>query len=152
MVDWGAIMGAGTLSLPLPLHPNKYFTKFEYLFKAICGKDSRLTQENFDEILHAFEKCLEAVQANLTTVLPHSLTRFFARKTSRQREFIKAAKTVRSFAREVIETRERKFRETHDEARSDILAYILDIAKNDPNFTMEEKIDEVVTFFVAGKK
>ena len=124
-----------------------YFT----LFKAICGKDSKLTEENLDEILHAFEKCLEAVQSNLTTVLPHSLRRLFTGKTSRQREFIKAAKTVRSFARDVIETRERKLRETQLQVHTDILAYILDIAKNDPNFTMEEKIDEVATFFVAGK-
>jgi cytochrome P450 len=94
---------------------------------------------------------LEAVQANLTTVLPHSLTRFLTRKTSRQREFIAAAKTVRGFAREVIESRERKLaRETHV-SHTDLLAYILDIATNEPNFTMEEKIDEIVTFFVAGK-
>ena len=120
--------------------------------KAICGEDSKLTSENFDEIFQAFEKCLEAVQANLTTVIPHSLTRFFTKKTSRQREFIAAAKTVRHFAREVIESRERKLaREMHD-APTDLLAYILDIAENQPNFTMEEKIDEVVTFFVAGKK
>ena len=85
-------------------------------------------------------------------MLPHSLRRLFTGKTSRQREFIKAAKTVRSFARDVIETRERKLRETQPQVHTDILAYILDIAKNDPNFTMEEKIDEVVTFFVAGKR
>ncbi len=119
-------------------------------FKAICGEDSKLTPENFGEILHAFEKCLKAVQANLTTVLPHSLTRFFTRKTSRQHEFIAAAKTVRRFAREVIEARERKLCETHEATHTDLLAYILDIAENEPNFTMEEKIDEVVTFFVAG--
>ena len=90
------------------------------------------------------------MQANLTTVIPNSLTRFFTRRTSRQREFIKAAKTVRRFARDVIETRERESCEARV-AHADILACILNIAKDDPNFAMEEKIDEVVTFFVAGK-
>ena len=68
-----------------------------------------------------------------------------------QRSVSEAAKFIRNFGRKVIQERqEAVFR--GDDTPHDILAHILKEAEGEPaSLTLEDLVDEFVTFFVAGQ-
>ena len=61
-----------------------------------------------------------------------------------------AIRLVRDYAQKVIQERQEAI--SHgDDTPDDILAHILSLAKTEPTLTIEDLVDEFVTFFVAGK-
>jgi len=61
-----------------------------------------------------------------------------------------AARFIRDFGRKVIQERQEAVLRG-DDTPQDILAHILRVAEEDPSLTLEDLVDEFVTFFVAGQ-
>ena len=66
-----------------------------------------------------------------------------------QRSVSEAAKFIRNFGRKVIQERQEAVLRG-DDTPHDILAHILKEA-GEPSLTLEDLVDEFVTFFVAGQ-
>ena len=66
-----------------------------------------------------------------------------------QNSVIEAVKYIRSFAKQVIEERLLAIQNGED-SPVDILDHILREAKENPEVSMEDLVDNFVTFFVAG--
>jgi len=67
-----------------------------------------------------------------------------------QRSVSEAAKFIRDFGRKVIRERQEAV-SRGDDTPQDILAHILRVAEEDSSLTLEDLVDEFVTFFVAGQ-
>jgi len=68
-----------------------------------------------------------------------------------QRSVSEAAKFIRDFGRKVIRERQEAV-SRGDDTPQDILAHILRVAEEDSSLTLEDLVDEFVTFFVAGQE
>lgn len=60
-----------------------------------------------------------------------------------------ASKFIRNFGRRVILERQEAMLRGED-TPPDILAHILSVAQNEPSITIEDLVDDFLTFFVAG--
>ena len=67
-----------------------------------------------------------------------------------QRSVSEAIKFIRNFGRKVIQERQEAMLRG-DDTPHDILAYILGVAEMESSLTMDDLVDEFVTFFVAGQ-
>ena len=67
-----------------------------------------------------------------------------------QRSVSEAGKLIRNFGRKVIQERQEAVLRG-DVTPHDILAHILREAETEPSVTLEDLVDEFVTFFVAGQ-
>ncbi|XP_068683849.1 cholesterol 24-hydroxylase-like [Montipora foliosa] len=68
-----------------------------------------------------------------------------------QRRVTQAAKYLRNYATKVIKERQ-KAMSNGDDFPSDILAHILSVAEAEPTLTLENLVDEFLTFFIAGQE
>ena len=59
-------------------------------------------------------------------------------------------KFIRDYGKKVIQGRQEAISRGED-TPSDILAHILSVAEAEPTLTLENLVDEFVTFYVAGK-
>ena len=66
-----------------------------------------------------------------------------------QRGVNEASKFIRSFGRKVILERQEAVLRGED-TPPDILAHILSVAQKEPSITIEDLVDDFLTFFVAG--
>ena len=69
---------------------------------------------------------------------------------SYQRRISETAKFIRDYGKKVIQARQEAISRGED-TPSDILAHILSVAEAEPTLTLENLVDEFVTFYVAGK-
>ena len=66
-----------------------------------------------------------------------------------QRSVIKACQFIRNFAGKVILERQEAVLQGEN-TPPDILAHILSVAEKEPSITVEDLIDDFITFFIAG--
>ena len=67
-----------------------------------------------------------------------------------QREVSEAVKFIRNFGQKVIQDRQEALLRG-DDSPNDILMHILKVAEVESSLTIEDLVDEFVTFFVAGQ-
>ena len=66
-----------------------------------------------------------------------------------QRSVNEASKFIRNFGRKLILERQEVVSRGED-TPPDILAHILSVAEKEPSITVEDLVDDFVTFFIAG--
>lgn len=96
----------------------------------------------------AIYKALEGMDAffHLTPFWPFQISMF-----PFQTSVIEAVKYIRSFAKQVIEERLLAM-QNGEESPMDILDHILREARENPEVSMEDLVDNFVTFFIAGQE
>ena len=67
-----------------------------------------------------------------------------------QRRVSQAIKFIRNYGKKVIQERQEAILRG-DDTPNDILAHILRVAEVEPTLTLENLVDEFITFFVAGQ-
>ena len=67
-----------------------------------------------------------------------------------QRRVSEAIKFIRNYGKKVIQERQEAILHG-DDTPNDILAHILRVAEAEPTLTLENLLDEFVTFFIAGQ-
>ena len=67
-----------------------------------------------------------------------------------QNMVISAVQFLRDFGKKVIDERRRSVRDG-DDLPPDILSHILKTAEQDPSISMEDLLDDFLTFFIAGE-
>ena len=96
--------------------------------------------------LSANAKVLEGVQIQIRT----PCWRYYFPMFSFQRNVTQAAKFLREFGTKVIKERQEAI-QRGAETPSDILAHILNVAEQNSSLTIEDLVDDFVTFFIAGE-
>ena len=67
-----------------------------------------------------------------------------------QRRVSQAIKFIRNYGKKVIQERQEAILRG-DDTPNDILAHILSVAEVEPTLTLENLVDEFITFFIAGQ-
>ena len=67
-----------------------------------------------------------------------------------QRRVSQAIKFIRNYGKKVIQERQEAILRG-DDTPNDILAHILSVAEAEPTLTLENLVDEFITFFIAGQ-
>ena len=67
-----------------------------------------------------------------------------------QSSIVEAVKFLRDFGKKVIDERKEAL-VRGDDVPSDVLSFLLKSSEEDPSVTLDDVLDEFLTFFVAGK-
>ena len=116
-----------------------YFTQVAFNVDVDTIRDS---QSPFPS---ALSTCLKGIQESIRSPFWRvAVSTFpFQRSVNEARQFI------RNFARKVILERQEAVLQGED-TPPDILAHILSVAEKEPSITVEDLVDDFVTFFSAG--
>ena len=95
----------------------------------------------------AVATCLQGFQTNFRSPLWRI---FNVLQFPFQKSVSQATRFVRDYAKNVIQKRQKAFLRG-DDTPLDILAHILSMAESEPSLTLEDMVDEFVTFYVAGQ-
>ncbi|XP_068759396.1 cholesterol 24-hydroxylase-like [Montipora capricornis] len=113
--------------------------------KVAFGVDDDFIKDANSSFPSAITKGLEGVQAGFRS----PFWRIDVSQFSFQKSVSQAIRLVRGYAQKVIQERQEAI-SRGDDTPDDILAHILSLAKTEPTLTIEDLVDEFVTFFVAG--
>ena len=94
----------------------------------------------------AIATCLQGVQTNFRS----PFWRINVLQFPFQKSVSQATRFVRDYAKNVIQERQEAIL-CGDDTPLDILAHILSMAESEPSLTLEDMVDEFVTFYVAGQ-
>lgn len=95
----------------------------------------------------AIATCLQGVQTNFRS----PFWRINVLQFPFQKSVSQATRFVRDYAKNVIQERQEAILRG-DDTPLDILAHILSMAESEPSLTLEDMVDEFVTFYVAGQE